>query len=121
MGDVVSFRSKGGGKTIPQLQAEGMSEANANICASLITEILALGIPGPFIRGGIKGGFLLIWLLEDHAVGIEAPNKGGEMWSIHHHDRRADMRPCYELQFTYVGDNKSIAKAVRECISPVDK
>ena len=120
MGDVVLFRSKAEGKTIQQLQTEGLDGDLANVCVHLLAEFHAVGLPPPFIRGG-RGGFLMMWLFPDHTVGLEAPNKGGTLWSIHHHDARGEIISCFEQPFAYTGDNKSIARALKELIAPVDQ
>ena len=119
MGEVIHFRSKAEGKTLQQLLTGGMTDERAAVCAQLLVDVNAIGLATPFTRGGYNGGFLMLWITPEHSVAIEAPNKGGEMWSIHHHDKRAELKPCYEIQFTYVGDNKGLAKAVKEIIDPV--
>ena len=119
MGEVVHFRTRAEGKTLQQLQNGGMTEEKAAVLAQLLSDVNAIGLATPFVRGGYNGGFLMLWITPEHSVAVEAPNKSGSMWSIHHHDKRADMKPCYELQFEYHGDNKGLAKAVKEIIDPV--
>lgn len=118
MGEVVHFRSRAEGKTVQQLLDGGMVKEKIAVCTQLLVEVNAIGLSTPFIRGGYNGGFLMLWITPEHSVAIEAPNKGGEMWSIHHHNKTAELKPCYELQFEYHGDNKALAKAVKEILVP---
>ena len=121
MGEVVHFRTRAEGKTLQQLQNGGMTEEKAAVLAQLLSDVNAIGLATPFVRGGYNGGFLMLWITPEHSVAVEAPNKSGSMWSIHHHDARGEIISCFEQPFAYTGDNKSIARALKELIAPVDQ
>lgn len=121
MGTVVSFRHKdrpsvGTEATLSKLQEQGMAADAVVICSKLLAEFDRTGLPKPSIRGGLNMGFLLFWDTPEVGVAIEAPGQGGHLWSIHRHDRKEALQPCYEIRFEFNGNIAEIAEAVREAL-----
>ena len=120
MGEVIHLKPKGARSPdegiLSKLQAEGMVADAAVICSKLLSEMSRIGLPPPLIRGGINGGFLLVWDRPEIGVALEAPGQGGRLWSIHRHDKLAVFKPCYEMPFEFNGNIEEIAEAVMEAM-----